>query len=149
MKASLAGAARHWWFRDTTVRDNSSTGIAVGESSTAEIRDCILERNAAGIDVFTGSSAVLKGTIDVADNALGGVAINGASIIEIRGAKMRVSRNGGVGVVAGSNSQLAFFGFDTSAGNTLTVDANLGGGIALGDSVLNVFAATTTINGLQ
>ena len=130
--------------RDTTVRDNSSTGIAVGESSTAEIRDCILERNAAGIDVFTGSSAVLKGTIDVADNTLGGVAINGTSIIEIRGAHVRVSRNGGLGVVAGSNSQLAFF-FDTSAGNTLTVDANLGGGIALGDSVLNVFAATTTI----
>ena len=72
--------------RDATVRDNSSTGIAVGESSTAEIRDCILERNAAGIDVFTGSSAVLKGTIDVADNTLGGVAINGTSIIEIRGA---------------------------------------------------------------
>ena len=130
--------------RDTTVRDNSSTGIAVSESSTAEIRDCILERNGAGIDVFTGSSAVLKGAIDVADNTFDGVAINGTSIVEIRGAQVRVSRNGGLGVVAGSNSQLAFF-FDTSAGNTLTVDANLGGGIALGDSVLNVFASTTTI----
>ena len=131
--------------RDTTVRDNSSTGIAVGESSTAEIRGCLLERNAAGIDVFTGSSAVLKGTIDVADNTLGGMAVNGTSIIEIRGAQVRVSRNGGIGVVAGSNSQLAFFDFDTAAGNTLTVDANLGGGIALGDSVLNVFVGPTTI----
>jgi hypothetical protein len=130
--------------RDMTVRDNSSTGIVVAESSTAEIRNCVLERNAAGIDVFTGSSAVLTGAIDVADNTLGGVAINGTSILEVRGAQVRVSRNGGLGVVAGSNSQLAFFS-DSAAGNTFTVDANLGGGIALGDSVLNVFASTTTI----
>ena len=81
----------------------------VGESSTAEIRDCILERNAAGIDVFTGSSAVLKGAIDVADNTLGGVAINGTSIIEIRGAHVRVSRNGGLGVVAGATANWPSF----------------------------------------
>lgn len=130
--------------RETTVRDNGFTGVAVSESSTAEISDCILERNFRGIDVVTGSSAVLKGAIDVADNKFEGVDVNGTSVIEIRGAQVRVSRNGGLGVVAGSNSQLAFL-FDTSAGNTLTVDGNVQGGIALGDSVLNVFASNTTI----
>jgi hypothetical protein len=116
----------------------------VGESSTAEIRDCLLERNERGIDVYTGSSAVLKGAIDVADNAFEGVDINGTSIVEIRGAQVRVSRNGGLGVVAGSNSQVAFY-FEPATGNTLSVDANVQGGIALGDSVLNVFASNTTI----
>lgn len=56
---------------------------------------------------------------------------------------MQASRNGGFGVIAGSKSQLAVFGFAGSVGSTLTVDANVQGGIALGDSVLNIFAETT------
>ncbi len=72
-----------------------------------------------------------------------GAEINGTSIIEIRGAQVEASRNGGFGVGAGSNSQLAVFGFDVSRGNTFTADANGQGGILLGDSLLNVFTEST------
>ena len=72
-----------------------------------------------------------------------GADVNGTSIIEIRGAQVEASRNGGVGLVAGSNSQLAVFGFAGSQGSTFTIDANGGGGIVLGDSILNVFESTT------
>jgi Right handed beta helix region len=129
--------------RNTTVQDNGSTGVVVAEGSTAELTDCSILRNDAGIDVFTQSSAVLKGSIRTNDNLLNGATVNGTSIIEIRGAQVEASRNGGEGLAAGSNSQLAVFGFAGSQGSTFTIDANGGGGILLGDSILNVFSEST------
>jgi len=129
--------------RNTTVQDNGSTGVVVAEGSTAELTDCSILRNDAGIDVFTQSSAVLKGAIRTNDNLLNGATVNGTSIIEIRGAQVEASRNGGEGLAAGSNSQLAVFGFAGSQGSTFTIDANGGGGILLGDSILNVFSEST------
>ncbi len=128
---------------NTTVQDNGSTGVVVAEGSTAELTDCSILRNDAGIDVFTQSSAVLKGSIRTNDNLLNGATVNGTSIIEIRGAQVEASRNGGEGLAAGSNSQLAVFGFAGSQGSTFTIDANGGGGILLGDSILNVFSEST------
>jgi Right handed beta helix region len=129
--------------RNTTVQDNGSTGVAVGEGSTAELTDCSILRNDAGIDVFTQSSAVLKGAIRTNDNLQNGATVNGTSIIEIRGAQVEASRNGTFGLIAGSNSQLAVFGFAGSQGSTFTIDANGGGGIVLADSILNVFSEST------
>ena len=102
--------------RNTTVQDNGGNGVAVAEGSTAELTDCSMLRNATGIDVFTQSSAVLKGAIRTNENLGNGADINGTSIIEIRGAQVEASRNGGVGLVAGSNSQLAVFGFAALGG---------------------------------
>ena len=130
--------------RNTTVQDNGFTGVAVGEGSTAELTDCSILRNGGpGIDVYTHSSAVLKGAIRTNDNLQGGVEINGTSVIEIRGAQVEASRNGTFGLIAGSNSQLAVFGFAGSQGSTFTIDANGGGGIVLADSILNVFSEST------
>jgi Right handed beta helix region len=130
--------------RNTTVQDNGFTGVAVGQGSTAELTDCgILRNGGPGIDVFTQSSAVLKGAIRTNDNLQGGVEINGTSIIEIRGAQVEASRNGTFGLAAGSNSQLAVFGLAGSRGSTFTIDANVQGGIVLGDSILNVFSEST------
>jgi hypothetical protein len=131
--------------RNTTVQDNGSTGVAVAEGSTAELTDCRVLRNDAGIDVFTQSSAVFKGAIRINDNLQSGAVINGTSILEIRGAQVEASRNGGSGLVAGSNSQLAVFSFAGSRGSTVTIDANGGAGIVLGDSILNVFRSESTI----
>lgn len=131
---------------DTTVQDNGFTGVAVGEGSTAELTDCRILRNSGpGIDVYTESSAVFKGAIRTNDNLGGGVEVNGTSILEIRGAQVEASRNGVFGLVAGSNSQLAVFGFAGSQGSTVTMDANGGAGIALGTSILNVFSESTIV----
>ena len=129
--------------RNTTVQDNGGNGVAVAEGSTAELTDCSMLRNGTGIDVFTQSSAVLKGAIRTNENLGNGADINGTSIIEIRGAQVEASRNGGFGLIAGSNSQLAVFGFAGSQGSTFTIDANGGGGIVLADSILNVFSEST------
>src|SRR4029453_4138978 len=130
--------------RNTTVQDNGFTGVAVGQGSTAELMDCgILRNGGPGMDVYNQTSAVLKGAISTNDNLQSGAHINGTSIIEIRGAQVEASRNGGFGLVAGSNSQLAVFGFAGSRGSTFAADANVQGGIALAGSVLNVFESTT------
>jgi hypothetical protein len=129
--------------RNTTVQDNGGAGVAVAEGSTAELTDCSLLRNDGGIDVFTQSSAVLKGAIRTNENLGPGAVVNGTSILEIRGAQVEASRNGGVGLLAGSNSQLAVFGFAGSQGSTFSIDANGGGGIVLADSILNVFNEST------
>jgi nitrous oxidase accessory protein NosD len=92
--------------RNTTVQDNGSTGVAVAEGSTAELTDCRILRNGLGIDVYTQSSAVLKGSIRTNDNLTSGAEVNGTSILEIRGAQLEASRNGGFGLFAGSNSHL-------------------------------------------
>jgi Right handed beta helix region len=131
--------------RNSTVQDNGSAGVAVAEGSTAELTDCRLLRNGGGIDVFTQSSAVFKGAIRINDNHGPGAVINGTSILEIRGAQVEASRNGGAGLVAGSNSQLAVFSFADSRGSTVTIDANGGAGIVLADSILNVFSSESTI----
>jgi Right handed beta helix region len=132
--------------RNSTVQDNGSTGVVVADGSTAELTDCSLLRNGgAGIDVFTQSSAVFKGAIRTNENLASGGIINGTSILEIRGAQVEASRNGGFGLIAGSNSQLAVFSHAASQGSTFTIDANGGGGIVLADSILNVFRTESTI----
>jgi hypothetical protein len=125
--------------RNATLQDNGYSGIAVRESSTAEISDCRVLRNMdVGIIVEIGSSAVFKGSIEVRDNPVGGVGINGTSIVEMRGARVNVSNNA-FGIIAGSNSQIAVFDFNSVEPTTITVEGNAAKGIALGDSVLNVF----------
>jgi hypothetical protein len=143
----LARRGATFILRNTTVQDNGFTGVVVTEGSTAELADCRALRNgSAGIDVYTQSTAVLKGTIRINDNLLSGLDVNGTSIVEIRGAQVEASRNGGAGLNAGSNSQLATFDYAGSRGSTLTLDANVEAGISVGDSVLNVFADKTTIS---
>ncbi len=133
--------------RNTIVQDNAVTGIVVADSSTADLTDCTMQRNGAGLDVFTGSSAVLRRTINITENALGGVSVNGNSVLEIRGATVNINNNHEFGLIAGPGSQVALFGFDESKGSTLTANGNSLAGIGLGeDTTLSVFASNTTIS---
>lgn len=63
--------------RNTTVQENAAEGIAVGDSSSAELTDCTIRRNGRGLDVYTSSSVTLKGTIAAHHNASNGITING------------------------------------------------------------------------
>jgi hypothetical protein len=124
--------------RDTLVQDNLGTGIAVAEGSTVQLVDIVSRRNAIGLDVFTGSSAVLKGAVGLSENRGPGAEVNGQSILEIRGADVVACDNGGSGIGAG-NSQIVFFGFEETQvpGSTLTVCRNATG-IALPESSFEV-----------
>ena len=127
--------------QSTTVRNNSLTGIAV-DSSRAELTDVTLQGNVTGLDVFTSSSAILRGSIAINNNAGNGAEVNGESVLEIRGAHVQANHNGGVGVVAGSG-QIALFGLSSSDGSTLTATNNGFAGVVLGGSQMTAYANCT------
>jgi hypothetical protein len=138
----LGQRAASFTVRNTVVQDNPGTGIAVGDGSAAELIDVTSRRNGAGLDIYTGSTAILRGAIALNANAAVGAAINGLSVLEIRGAHVQASDNGGVGIVAGSG-QLAFFGFADTSGSTLTARRNGFAGIVVSGSQLTAFPRCT------
>jgi nitrous oxidase accessory protein NosD len=105
---SLHGAA--FAVQQTTVQQNAAAGIAVADGSTADLTDCTIQGNGGGIDVFTSSSAILRGAITSSQNTGTGAVVNGQSMLEIRGAQVQMNDNGDSGLVAGSG-QVAIFGF--------------------------------------
>ena len=126
----------------TVVQNNpNSSGIVVADHSAAELTDVTLQQNGGGLDVFTSSSAVLRGTITATQNGAG-ITINGLAVVEIRGANVNASDNVGVGVVVGSG-QLAIFGFAASAGSTLNASGNGFAGIIVNGSQFSVYPAAT------
>jgi hypothetical protein len=125
--------------QQTTVQNNAASGIAVADGSTADLTDCTIQGNGFGIDVFTGSSAILRGAIIINQNTANGAEVNGQSILEIRGAQVQMNDNGGIGLVAGSG-QVAIFGFAASQGSTLTANGN-------GDFGIIIFGSQLTILG--
>ena len=124
--------------RKITVERNAFTGIAVADGSTATLIDCTTRHNRIGLDVFTGSAAVLRGTIRITGNLENGADVNGRSMLELRGAAVRVSENGSFGLVVGG-SQLAIFGFTESQGSSLTVTGNRSAGLVIATGSLEVF----------
>jgi len=124
---------------NTTVQDNAYTGIAVADGSTASLTDVTSRRNRLGLDVFTGSAATLHGEVVLEANTGNGADINGLAVVEIRGAHVRASGNGGIGIVAGSGAQLAIFNLLSSEGSTLTANDNGFAGILIAGSKLTAF----------
>jgi parallel beta helix pectate lyase-like protein len=123
--------------QQTTVQQNMASGIAVADGSTAELIDCTIRVNGFGIDVFTSSSAILRGDISISQNKGNGAEVNGQSILEIRGAQVQLNDNGGAGLVAGSG-QVAIFGFTAAQGSTLTANGNGDRGIIIAGSLLTI-----------
>jgi len=121
-------------------QDNAREGIATGGNSTAEISDCTLRGNAIGLDAYTNSSVILKGTIRITNSRGNGVEVAGTSTLEIRGANVEVSGSGGFGLFAAANGNVIFFGFGASRGSSLAVDSNGAGGIFLADAQFGIAA---------
>jgi len=126
--------------QQTTVENNAASGIAVADGSTADLTDCTIQGNGFGIDVFTSSSAILRGAIIISQNKGNGAEVNGQSILEIRGAQVQMNDNGGIGLVAGSG-QVAIFGFTASQGSTLTANGNGDFGIIISGSQLTILGS--------
>jgi hypothetical protein len=140
----IRGAA--FTVENTVIQDNLGDGIAAAEGSTLEIRNCTIRRTFAGVDVFTGSSAVLLGDIAISDNRDLGIFVGSSSSMEIRGAKVESSNNP-VGVVLSGGSSLAFLTYpgDTAKGGSLTVTHNLVSGMVVLNSALDVYSDNAII----
>ena len=134
----LAQRGARFSMNDSLVQDNTVTGIVVLDHSGAELTNCATQRNRLGLDVVTSSSAVLKGTFSSSQNG-NGVDINGTSIVELRGARVELNENAGYGLVAGSGSHVAIFGFQVSDDSTLTANGNGFAGMILSSAILTAY----------
>ena len=114
---------------DSTVRDIAGAGILVLNNSFAELRNVVVQRaGAIGIVVENTSTAVLKGSISSTASGSHGIAVQSGSTLELRGASVQSTENGGGGVDV-VDSQLVIFGFPESQGSTLIADRNSTDGI--------------------
>jgi hypothetical protein len=126
---------------ETITRGNASNGIAVGQGSTAELTGSAMTGNRVGLDVYTGSSVVLRAAVTIDLNSVNGVEINGEAVVEIRAADVTASNNGQAGIVVGSG-QLAIFGFPATPTSTLVANSNGFAGIIVNGSPLTVYSAS-------
>jgi hypothetical protein len=136
--------------RNVTTQNNAKTGFVVIDNSTAEAIDSTTKSNLLGFDVVTSSSLILKGTFASAGNGTNGGDINGESIVELRGAQVTVKDNQQFGIIAGSRSHVAIFGWDAATGSTLTASGNAVAGLGFANSSLTTFSnsvITSTNNG--
>ena len=127
--------------RNVTAQGNARTGLVVIDNSTAEAIDSTTTSNLLGFDVVTSSSLILKGNVCKApSNGTNGGDINGQSIVELRGAQVTVSDNQEFGIIAGSRSHLAIFGWDAATGSTLSASGNGVAGLGFADRALSTFS---------
>ena len=87
-------------------------GLSIEDNSTAEVIDSETRSNGvSGFDVFNSSSLILlKGSFTSSNNSAT-VADQRQAIVELRGAQVTLTDNAVFGIIAGSRSQLAVFGF--------------------------------------
>ncbi len=65
----------------TTVQGNTGTGIAIGGGSTGDLTHCTVQGNALGLDVYTGATVILRGSIVITQNSGSGMNAFGGSMI--------------------------------------------------------------------
>jgi hypothetical protein len=126
--------------QDTVVEDGR-TGIGLSDSA-AEVSDCAIRRNGAGIDAFSTSTLIFRGQIDISSNSGEALTLNGNSLSEIRGGHVQVNNNGGPGITISAHSTLTIFGFQASQGSRLTTSGNQGPGIIIAQGHLFVAGST-------
>jgi parallel beta helix pectate lyase-like protein len=125
--------------QDTTLQNNGVAGIILYNNSSAEITDVeVTDSGAIGIVVQNNSTAILKGNISSTGSGSNGVAVQSGSTLEIRGASVHASDNGGNGIDI-VDSQAIMFGFPESQGSLLTVHNNAGDGVFVGTGSLSFF----------
>jgi hypothetical protein len=133
----MGGAA--FVVQDTTTQNNGAAGIFLTNNSSAELTDVeVKDTGGIGIPVQNNSTAVLKGHISSTGSGDNGIAVQSGSTLEIRGASVHASNNGGNGVDI-VDSQAIIFGFPESQGSTLTAHNNRGDGIFVATGSLSFF----------
>jgi hypothetical protein len=132
--------------QDTVVEQNS-TGIGLSNSA-AEVVDVTTRYNSIGLDVYSASTVIFRGEVNISRNTDESFTLNGNSLGEIRGAHLQVSDNPAGGVVISAESSLAIFGFQASQTSRLTANNNQGPGIVIGQSQLFVAGAGSVPGGI-
>ena len=124
--------------KNIVAQNNATVGLSV-DRSHVEIVNVALDNNqTGGMDAYTGSTVVAKGTLSAVNNGGDGLAVNGKTFFELRGATVTASQNAGSGVSIINDSRLQVFSFPEAQGSTVTADNNGFAGIGILGSELGV-----------
>ena len=118
--------------------NNGTVGLSV-DRAHLELVDVALDNNlTGGMDAYTGSTVVAKGNLSAVSNGGDGLAVNGKTFFELRGATVTASHNAGNGVSIINDSRLQIFSFPEAQGSTVTADNNGFAGVGILGSELGV-----------
>ena len=124
--------------RNLVAQNNATVGLSV-DRSHLEIINLALDNNlTGGLDAYTGSTVVAKGNVSAVGNGGDGLAVNGKTFLELRGATVNASQNAGSGVSIINDSRLQIFSFPEAQGSTITADNNGFAGVGILGSELGV-----------
>jgi len=119
-------------------RNNGTVGLSV-DRSHLEIMDLALDDNrTGGMDAYSGSTVVAKGSLTANSNGGDGLAVNAKTYLELRGAHVTASQNGGSGVSIINDSRLQILSFPEAQGSSISADNNGFAGIGILGSALSV-----------
>lgn len=120
------------------VEGHKTVGISI-DRSQFEMSDVeSIKNGASGMDIFSASTVLVTGQITASQNTGDGIAINGKSFFELRGAQVAANGNGGSGVSVINDSRLQIFSFPEAQGSGVTANDNGFAGIGLLASELGV-----------
>ncbi len=124
--------------KNIVAQNNATVGLSV-DRSHVEIVNVALDNNqTGGLDAYTGSTVVAIGTLSAVNNGGDGLAVNGKTFFELRGAIVTASQNAGSGVSIINDSRLQIFSFPEAQGSTVTADNNGFAGVGILGSELGV-----------
>lgn len=126
---------------DLLVSENQTVGISLDRAQFDLSNIQVSGNGSSGMDIFTSSTVVAKGNISATDNQGDGIAVNGNSFFELRGAQVTASSNGGTGVSIINDSRLQIFSFPEAQGSSVTAENNGFAGIGILASEIGVVGA--------
>ena len=102
--------------RGVSMTSNGTVGLSV-DRSHLDIEDVSMTDNGSGgMDAYSGSTIVARGDIVATNNGGDGLAANGKTFFEVRGAAVVANDNQGSGISIISDSRLQIFQLPGSAG---------------------------------
>ncbi|MEM7282727.1 MAG: right-handed parallel beta-helix repeat-containing protein [Pseudomonadota bacterium] len=138
----LIRRSSHAKFSSLVMRNNATVGLAV-DRSKLDMVNLAMERNGlGGMDAFANSTVVVEGENRATGNGGDGVAINGKSYIELRGAKLIATENRGSGLSVINDSRFQVLSFPEAQGSSVTANGNGFAGISILGSELSVVGST-------
>ena len=123
--------------RGVVLSGNATVGLSV-DRSHLDIEDVSMNDNGGGMDAYSSSTIVARGDINAMNNRGDGLAANGKTFFEVRGAALVASQNQGSGISIINDSRLQIFSFPEAQGSTIRADNNGFAGIGILGSELSV-----------
>lgn len=134
----LATHSAQGMLKNLVVKGNNTVGIAIDRSHFDISNVQVSGNGSSGMDVFTSSSVVVRGNISASNNSGDGIAVNGKSFFELRGATVTANNNLGSGVSIINDSRLQIFSFPEAQGSSITADGNGFAGLGLLGAAMGV-----------